>query len=123
MNRNEQVNGEKMWEYISNIGKGMKKYGIKIGATAFSLSMLFTLGCAEAWQESYRELSKINDGPPAQQAPEVIVIRDHSLSDSTHELEMLNRQMALENSLRIRRMQLELKRREAERKLQEFNEK
>ena len=29
MNRNEQVNGEKMWKSISGIGKGMKKYGIK----------------------------------------------------------------------------------------------
>ncbi len=125
MNRNEQVNGEKMWEYISKMGRylaeTMKEYKTELAVTGCSMALPIIFGCAEAWQESYREMSKIND-PPAQKAPEVIVIRDRSLSASISELERINRQTALENSLRIRRMQLELKKKEAERKLQELYE-
>ncbi len=60
---------------------------------------------------------------PSSSSQGMVVIRDHSgpFSDSIHELERHNRRLALENSARIRRMQLELKRREAERELQGLN--
>lgn len=116
-----------MWDYImeSIWQKQCKEYKTVIAVTACSLVLPFIFGCA-----GIDELNRASPGEPyswltdeeraAQQSSQVIVIRDHSLSDSIHELERHNRQMALENSLRIRRMQLELKRREAERKLQEF---
>ncbi len=44
MNRNEQVNGEKMWEYIGKIGRKIKKYKTEI---AVSLLLPLTFGCTD----------------------------------------------------------------------------
>ena len=127
MNRNEQVNGEKMWEYISNIGKAIKKYrtGIAIAACALAIPLA---GCGDI-----DKLNRAGPGQPyswltdeeraAQQASPTIRVNVNNggIKQSTEELRMLNRQLELENSARIRRMQLMLKQREAERKLKELN--
>lgn len=129
MNRNEQVNGEKMWEYISNIGKAIRKYRTGIAVTTCSLVLgLSSIACEGD------NLNMAGPGKPyswltdeeraAQQARPTVRVNvnyNDGIKQSTEELRRLNKQLELENSLRIRRMQLELKRREAERKLQELN--
>ncbi len=46
MNRNEQVNSDKMWEYISNVGKAIRKYRTEIGITLLSsLALPFIFSC------------------------------------------------------------------------------
>jgi len=47
MNRNDQVNSEKMWEYIRNIGKAIRKYRTGIAVTGFFIAMPFIGGCSE----------------------------------------------------------------------------
>jgi hypothetical protein len=81
-----------MWEYtgkmVQYLEDTMKEYKTEIAA---SIILPFTFGCAEAWQESYNELSKINDGNQNQQ--QVIVVRDNNLNnpfgDSIDELERI----------------------------------
>ncbi len=60
MNRNEQVNSEKMWEYIRNIRKAIRKYRTGIAVAGCSLALSFSAGCAgflygeeaeKAWRE------------------------------------------------------------------------
>jgi len=65
MNRNEQVNGEKMWEYIRNIGKAIRRYRKEIATVVCSLTVPFLVAsCApgeweEFWTEQRREWDKI----------------------------------------------------------------
>jgi len=96
MNRNEQVNGEKMWEYISNMGKAIKKYRTGIGVGAIITVMPFISSCAEFWQESYKELAKINDGTQTQSTSYDTSYNDSywRMQHSINELERIKREAA-----------------------------
>ena len=86
MNRNEQVNGEKMWEYISNIGKALRKYRTEIAVgVVCSVAIPVFVGCAEIGEsmaEGFREGSgeppkASRDYIPDGNTPTIIIIDSH----------------------------------------------
>ncbi len=119
-----------MWEYIGNLGKAIRNYRTGIVATACSMAISFFGGC-----EGINELNRAGPGQPyswlTDEERAADAGRHHDFSDwemgnmrlewETEKLKSLNRQLELENSARIFRMQQELKRQELQRKFNGMN--
>jgi len=92
------------------------------------LVMLLCAGCGDSLNMAGpgKPYSWLTDEEKAADARKssINVDLDDSYWKTEHEIEKLkslNKELELENSMRIKRMQLELKQREAERKLRELN--